>query len=53
LDGKQWYRFNSDHDDQINFAMADGSVQTIGVNMNSAKYQNHSTMDNREATEGL
>jgi prepilin-type N-terminal cleavage/methylation domain-containing protein/prepilin-type processing-associated H-X9-DG protein len=53
LDGKQWYRFSSEHDDQINFAMCDGSVQTIGVNMNSLKYQEHSTMDNREAIEGL
>jgi len=53
LGGREWYRFSSEHDEQINFAMADGSVQTIGTNMNSGKYQSHSTMDNREVTEGL
>ncbi len=53
LQNQYWYQFSSDHDEQINFAMADGSVQTIGINMNSVKYQEHSTMDNREATEGL
>ncbi|MFP6700198.1 MAG: DUF1559 domain-containing protein, partial [Planctomycetaceae bacterium] len=53
LDGREWYRFSSEHDEQINFAMAYGSVQTISTNMNAVKYQDHSTMDNREVTEGL
>ncbi len=53
LEGKQWYRFSSEHNDQINFAMADGSVQTINVNINIGKYKNHSGMSERNATEGL
>jgi len=53
LEGKEWYRFSSQHADQINFAMADGSVQSINVNMDLGKYRSHSTSDKREAIEGF
>ena len=53
LDGKEWYRFSSDHNEQVNFAMADGSVQTINVNMDISKFRNHAGMEERQPTEGL
>ncbi len=53
LEGKEWYRFSSDHNDQVNFAMADGSVQTINVNVDLTKYRSHSTMQMRDVVEGL
>ena len=53
LDGKEWYRFSSEHNEQVNFAMADGSVQTINVNMDISKFRNHAGMIERRPTEGL
>ena len=53
LEGKEWYRFSSDHADQVNFAMADGSVQTINVNMDIWKFRYHAGMEERGVTEGL
>jgi len=53
LEGKEWYRFSSEHNDQVNFAMADGSVQTVNVNIDIGKYRNHSGISERNPTEGL
>jgi prepilin-type N-terminal cleavage/methylation domain-containing protein len=53
LEGKEWYRFSSEHVDIVQFAMADGSVQTVNVNMDLGKYRNHAGMEERNATEGL
>ena len=53
LDGKEWYRLSSDHNDQVNFAMADGSVQTINVNIDIWKFRYHAGMQERQPTEGL
>lgn len=53
LEGKEWYRFSSEHNDQVNFAMADGSVQTINVNIDVWKYRYHGGMEERGVTEGL
>ena len=50
---KPWYRFSSAHKDQVNFAMADGSVQTVNTNIDLWKYRYHSGMQERGATEGL
>ena len=53
LEGKEWYRFSSEHNDQVNFAMADGSVQSINVNIDVWKYRYHGGMEERGVTEGL
>jgi len=51
LEGKEWYRFSSDHPDIVHFCMGDGSVQAINVNMDYHKYLCHSAIDDREPTE--
>lgn len=50
---RAWYRFSSTHSDQVNFAMADGSVQNVNINIDLWKYRYHSGMHERGAVEGL
>lgn len=45
---KVWYQFNSEHTGVVQFAMADGSVRALSVNMNRSLFQDLSAMADGE-----